>query len=141
MTTQVMVQSLLGGTLIGLSAALLLLGRGQIAGISGIVGNLARGQQGAGAWRVLFVVGMFASPLLYVLVAGTGVPGALALPLPLILLAGALVGFGTRQASGCTSGHGVCGLGNFSARSLVAVMLFMGSAAVTVFVVRHVVGA
>ncbi|TJY62037.1 YeeE/YedE family protein [Sinimarinibacterium sp. CAU 1509] len=135
------IESVAGGAMIGLASALLLLGSGQIAGISGVAATLTRGDAGAGAWRLLFIAGLVSAPLLYVAATGRGVGGAIELPLPLIIGAGALVGFGTRSASGCTSGHGVCGLGNLSARSLVAVALFMSTAALTVFVSRHLIGA
>lgn len=135
------VQALSGGVLIGVAASLLLLGSGRIAGISGIVANLARGDAGPQRWRLLFLAGLIAAPLLWPAIAGRPVAGSLDhLSLPLIVVAGVLVGFGTRRANGCTSGHGVCGLGNLSQRSLVAVATFMGVAAVTVFVVRHVIG-
>lgn len=135
-----LLQSLLGGLVIGMAAALLLLGRGQIAGISGIFGNLVVGRAGAGAWRLSFVLGLLAAPLLYGLVAA--VPQAeIRLAPPAIVVAGLLVGLGTRMGSGCTSGHGVCGLGNLSQRSLLATMIFMAVAAVTVFVTRHLLGA
>lgn len=136
----ILLQALAGGVLIGIAASVLLLGSGQIAGISGIVANAVRGDAGPRQWRTLFLVGLIAAPLLWRGLAGP-VPGTLDLSLPLILGAGLLVGFGTRRANGCTSGHGVCGLGNLSVRSLTAVVTFMGVAAVTVFVVRHVIGA
>jgi len=134
------IQSLAGGAMIGLASAVLLLGSGQIAGISGVTATLVRGDAGHGAWRLLFVAGLIGAPLLYAAVTGQGLGGSIDLPLPLIVAAGLLVGFGTRRASGCTSGHGVCGLGNLSLRSLVAVALFMSTAALTVFVSRHLVG-
>lgn len=134
-------QALSGGLLIGVAASLLLLGSGRVAGISGILGELAQRQPGPQAWRALFVLGLIAAPLVWRLGVQAPVPGELTLSAPLLVVAGLLVGFGTRRANGCTSGHGVCGLGNLSPRSLVAVVTFMGVAAVTVFVVRHVIGA
>lgn len=134
-------QALAGGVLIGAAAALLLLANGQIAGISGIVANVARADSGVRNWRVLFLAGLIAAPPAWLWLAGQSIPGALDLSSPLIVVAGLLVGLGTRRANGCTSGHGVCGLGNLSVRSLVAVAIFMGVAAATVFVVRHVIGA
>ncbi|MDB5986204.1 MAG: YeeE/YedE family protein [Nevskia sp.] len=128
--------SLLGGLLIGSAAALLLLGRGQIAGISGVVGNLVERQTGVGGWRIVFLLGLIAAPLV-VRLAGGEIAGVLSLSWPLIVVAGLLVGFGTRLGSGCTSGHGVCGLGNLSQRSLVATITFMAVAALTVFVTHH----
>ena len=127
-------QALEGGLLIGVAASLLLLGSGQIAGISGVLGSLVEGRPGA--WRWAFLAGLLAAVLLVRLAGGT-VPGQLALGWPLIVGSGLLVGFGTRLGSGCTSGHGLCGLGNLSTRSLVATLIFMVVAMVTVFVVRH----
>lgn len=132
--------ALLGGLMIGGSAAVLLLWRGRVAGISGMFGNLLRGEVGEGAWRFAFIGGLLAAIPLYVLVTG----GRPALELTMgpvgAIAAGLLVGFGTAQGSGCTSGHGVCGLANFSRRSLVATVTFMAVAALTVFVVRHLLG-
>lgn len=138
--SNVLVESLAGGALIGLGTTVLLLGSGRIAGISGIVANLLAGDRGERQWRVLFVAGLAGAPLLWWLATGSRVAGEIQLPVPLLILAGLLVGFGTRRAAGCTSGHGVCGLGNLSARSLVAVVTFMAVAAATVFVARHLLG-
>jgi len=128
--------SFAGGALIGLSAAVLVLMNGRVAGISSIVGGLLRPARGEFAWRAAFVVGLVGAPWLYRMFA--------ALPLPRIdagfahlLLAGVLVGIGTRYGSGCTSGHGVCGLSRLSPRSLVATIAFMGAGFVTVYVLRH----
>jgi uncharacterized protein len=130
-----LLQSFIGGLMIGSAAAILLLGRGQIAGISGVLGNLVEGR--SGGWRLPFLLGFLAAPVA-VLLAGGGIPGRLELAWPLAIGSGLLVGFGTRLGNGCTSGHGLCGLGNFSTRSLVAVIGFFCTAAITVFVVRHV---
>lgn len=133
------IASLAGGLLIGLAAALLVWFNGRIAGISGIVGGLLRNPRGDRSWRVAFLVGMLAAPLLAVafdvmpdarIDAGWGT----------VLVAGFLVGIGTRYASGCTSGHGVCGLSRGSVRSLVATLVFMAAGFVTVFVQRHLMG-
>ena len=128
-----------GGALIGLSAAILWVANGRIAGISGIVGGLLAPLNADFAWRVAFIAGILAAPLLYR--AGGGSLPDLATPAPLavVLAAGVLVGFGTRLGSGCTSGHGVCGLARLSPRSLAATGVFMIAAAVTVFLVRHIV--
>ena len=131
--------SLAGGLLIGLATAMFLLFNGRIAGISGIVGGLLRPVRGDLAWRLAFVLGLLAAPLLY----------GLAVPLPVVqieagtgtlLVAGLLVGMGTRYGSGCTSGHGVCGLSRLSMRSLVATAAFMLAGFVTVYIVRHFMG-
>lgn len=131
---------LTGGVLIGAAAAALLLWRGQIAGISGTLGNLVLGQFGEGAWRVAFMAGLVAAIPLYTLATGRHPALDLALGPLGAVLAGLLVGYGTALGGGCTSGHGVCGLANLSRRSLVATLTFMGVAAVTVFVRRHVLG-
>jgi uncharacterized membrane protein YedE/YeeE len=127
-------QALEGGLLIGVAASLLLLGSGQIAGISGVLGSLVEGRPGV--WRWAFLGGLIVA-VLVVRLAGGVVPGQLALGWPVLVGSGLLVGFGTRLGSGCTSGHGLCGLGNLSTRSLVATLIFMLVAMVTVFVVRH----
>lgn len=131
-------RSLAGGALIGLSAAILLVVRGEVAGISGVLGRLLRLDTGAGRWRLAFVVGLIASA---VVAAVTGVAGPLEVQggWPVAIVAGLLTGVGTGLASGCTSGHGVCGLSNLSMRSLVATLCFMGAGFVTVFVTRHLI--
>lgn len=132
--------SLAGGLLIGLAAAIFVLLNGRIAGISGILGGLLKPAKGDVSWRAAFVLGLIGSPLLYALFATVPTPhidagwGAL-------VLAGLLVGVGTRYGSGCTSGHGVCGLSRLSARSFAATVVFMGAGFVTVFVIRHALGA
>jgi hypothetical protein len=133
------IPALIGGLLIGVSAALMLLLKGRIAGISGIVGGLLQPSHGDTSWRGLFVLGMMAVPL--VLMAAGRLP-AMTTPASdrALILAGLLVGFGTRLGSGCTSGHGVCGLARRSKRSLVATLTFMASGALTVWVVRHLIG-
>ena len=133
--------SLAGGMLIGLAAALLIVLLGRIAGISGIVGALLQRSSWASVanwgWRASFVIGMVAAPLVWQLIAPLPPMEMPSNPL-VIVLAGLLVGFGTRLGSGCTSGHGVCGLSRLSLRSLAATLTFIGAGAATVFVVRHV---
>jgi uncharacterized membrane protein YedE/YeeE len=132
--------ALAGGALIGLAAALLLLGSGRVAGISGIVGGLLRRPAtGDTAWRLAFVAGLLAAPLGWALVARWPVPRIDA-NLPTLVVAGLLVGLGTRYGAGCTSGHGVCGLARLSPRSLVATLAFMAAGFGTVFVMRHLLG-
>ena len=128
--------ALAGGALIGLAAALFLLLNGRIAGISGVLGGLLKPVSGDIAWRVAFVLGLIGAPLVYGLFAGLPVPEIDAGNAALIA-AGLLVGVGTRYGSGCTSGHGVCGLSRLSPRSLVATACFMGAGFATVFVIRH----
>ena len=139
------VPAAIGGVLIGLSAALLWVAMGRIAGISGILGGLIGGMGTTRTreivWRLAFLGGLVAAPLLYRLGGGELPEPSVATAPGLLIAAGLLVGFGTRMGSGCTSGHGVCGLARLSRRSLAATALFMGSAAVTVFVVRHLIGA
>jgi uncharacterized membrane protein YedE/YeeE len=132
--------SLAGGALIGLAAALLILGSGRIAGISGIMGGLFRPAAGDTGWRIAFVVGLLAAPLVWGLFAALPAVQSDADSATLVI-AGLLVGVGTRYGSGCTSGHGVCGLSRLSPRSLVATLAFMGAGFVTVHVVRHLAGA
>lgn len=131
--------SLAGGMLIGVATALLLLFNGKLAGISGILGGLFRPVTGDIGWRLAFLLGLLAAPLLY----------GLAAPLPEVRIdasmatligAGLLVGAGTRYGSGCTSGHGVCGLSRLSPRSMVATAAFMLSGFATVYAVRHLIG-
>lgn len=131
--------ALAGGALIGLAAAMFVLLNGRIAGISGVIGGLLTPVRGDLAWRVAFVLGMVGAPLAYALFAALPVPRIDA-GFTLLIVAGLLVGVGTRYGSGCTSGHGVCGLSRLSPRSLVATAAFMGAGFATVFVVRHLLG-
>jgi uncharacterized membrane protein YedE/YeeE len=131
--------SLAGGLVIGLAAAMFVLLNGRIAGISGILGGMLTLPKGDTAWRAAFAAGLVVAPLVYAMFhglpavrvdAGAGT----------LVAAGLLVGIGTRYGSGCTSGHGVCGLSRFSPRSLVATGAFMAAGFVTVYIVRHVIG-
>lgn len=131
--------SLAGGVLIGVAAAMFVLLNGRIAGISGILGGLLKPVKGDIAWRAAFVLGLVASPWLYTVFASVPAPRIDASWAALVL-AGLLVGVGTRYGSGCTSGHGVCGLSRLSPRSLAATATFMGAGFFTVFVVRQVLG-
>ena len=129
---------LIGGALIGLAAVLLLALNGRIAGVSGILGGLITStSRGERFWCLAFIFGLIAGAGLYVLARG-GLPLELQAGRLTLLFAGLLVGVGTRLGSGCTSGHGVCGLARRSPRSLVATMIFMVTAALTVFLTRHV---
>lgn len=133
------VAALLGGALIGLAAVLLYAGLGRIAGVSGVL-NRALEQASGRAWRIAFLVGLVLGAGSWFAV-GHGVPAQRAgFPLPWLLLAGVLVGFGTRMGNGCTSGHGICGLARLSRRSLVAVAVFMCAAFLTVYLLRHALG-
>ena len=128
--------ALAGGVLLGLASALFVLLNGRILGISGIVGGLLRPRAGDMGWRLAFVLGMLVAPGLYWLVVGPTQPRIDA-TWGMVVMAGLLVGVGTRYGSGCTSGHGVCGLSRMSPRSLVATLAFMGAGFVTVFLIRH----
>ena len=130
---------LLGGLLIGLAAAMLLLLNGRISGISGIVGGLLTPKSSDAGWRVAFVAGLVLGAFGYVLATGGAIPVRMQASLPILIAAGLLVGFGTRLGSGCTSGHGLCGIARLSKRSIVASAVFFGVAMITVFVVRHAI--
>ncbi|WP_303749173.1 YeeE/YedE family protein [Stenotrophomonas pigmentata] len=130
--------ALAGGVLIGIAATLLLWLTGRIAGISGILGGVVMPRSGEVAWRAAFLIGLVGAGAAYLwLVPGAYMPRQGFPPL-LLVIAGLLVGFGTRMGNGCTSGHGVCGLGRLSMRSLAAVLTFMATAVVTTYIVRHV---
>ena len=128
--------SLLGGVMIGVAVAMLLLLNGRVAGVSGILGGLLAPLRGDTGWRIAFVVGLLFAPALYRLLERLPGP-TIEAGYPVLLLAGLLVGIGTRYGSGCTSGHGVCGLSRLSPRSLAATAAFMGAGFATVFAVRH----
>ena len=134
------VSAAIGGILIGISATMLWLANGRIAGISGIVGGLWKPRSDDITWRVAFIAGLIAAPLGYGWAMGSLPRISVSVP-PLIVIAGGLlVGFGTRLGGGCTSGHGVCGLARLSPRSVAATALFMATAIFTSFLLRHVIG-
>ncbi|HEV7304886.1 YeeE/YedE family protein [Ensifer sp.] len=124
--------ALAGGLLIGLSAAILMVANGRVAGVSGIAGRLLQGVQVSSG--VLFVIGLMAGPLVFRLIFGNWPSVTVTSSWPLLVAGGVLVGFGSRMGSGCTSGHGVVGLARLSRRSIAAVATFMGAAILTVFV-------
>lgn len=131
------VTALIGGILIGLSSTIMLAWNGRIAGISGMVHGLVTPAASEVHWRWIFLVGLVAGGALYEYGAGFGsTPQLSFMPLAMII-GGLLVGFGTRMGNGCTSGHGVCGLGRLSPRSLVAVITFLATGIMTVYVMRH----
>ena len=129
----------IGGVIVGAAVAIFVLVNGRIAGISGIVGGLFRPAPGDVAWRLAFVAGLMAAPMLYML-AATLPPVMIEASYPTLIVAGLLVGIGTRYGAGCTSGHGVCGISRVSPRSLVATLSFMAAGFATVYVVRHIIG-
>jgi uncharacterized membrane protein YedE/YeeE len=128
--------SLFGGLLIGLAAGALILGIGRIMGAAGIVGGLVEPRPGDVAWRLWLIVGLLFAPAILALFSAARTPSIEA-SWPTIVIAGLLVGFGARLGSGCTSGHGICGLSRLSPRSFVATAAFMASGLATVFVARH----
>ena len=133
------VSGLIGGLLIGLSAVLMILLNGKIAGISGIVAGLLNRKGSEVGWRAVFIAGLLLGAFIYMLATGGALPVNIQASLPVMVIAGLLVGFGTRLGSGCTSGHGVVGIARFSKRSIVATLVFFVAAIITVFVTHHVV--
>jgi uncharacterized membrane protein YedE/YeeE len=135
--SQNLTNALAGGVLIGISATVMLITLGRITGISGIFAGCLRPEPG-GAWRYLFVLGLVLGPVIYHQISGTMAPLPSEAGWPLTIMAGLLVGFGTRMGGGCTSGHGVCGIGRLSLRSMVGTVVFIGTGMATVFVMRLV---
>jgi hypothetical protein len=131
------IQSATGGAMIGLASGALMLGLGRIAGISGIFGGVVGPLRRSWSWEYAFVAGLLVAGVI-AFATGLWSPPARHQPLPLVAMAGVLVGFGTTLGHGCTSGHGVCGLSRFSLRSLAAVMTFMGTGMVVTYAMRHV---
>jgi uncharacterized protein len=132
------VSGVIGGLLIGLSTVLLILFNGRIAGISGIVGGVLTREASEIGWRAVFVVGLLIGAFVYMLATGLALPVNIQASPPVTVIAGLLVGFGTRLGSGCTSGHGVSGIARFSKRSIVATLVFFITAIITVFLTHHV---
>ena len=132
--------ALLGGILIGLSASAMLVLDGKIAGISGILGGVLKPIKGDTHWRICFLLGLLAGGLMLRVLLPSAYVFGLIRSYPILILAGLLVGFGTRLGSGCTSGHGVCGVSRLSPRSLVATGTFIFTGAVTVYLVNHLMG-
>lgn len=130
--------SLVGGLVIGVAASLLLIGIGRIAGVSGITASVVR-VKGVEPWQMLFLLGLIISPLIYQFIAPLPKIEVTS-SIPVLIIAGLLVGVGTQLGSGCTSGHGICGLARFSKRSMVAVITFMATGIITVTLLRHVLG-
>ena len=132
--------ALAGGALIGISAALFILFNGRIAGISGIIGGLFRPVMHDAGWRIAFTLGLILAPIIWLLFAE--LPNIqIDATYNLLIVAGVIVGFGARYGSGCTSGHGVCGISHLSPRSIIATLAFMGTGFLTVFIMRHILGA
>ncbi|GBU09402.1 membrane protein [Gammaproteobacteria bacterium] len=131
------IAGLLGGGLIGIAAAILILFNGRIAGISGIIAGLLRPKPTEILWRLAFVFGILAAPYIYSLFAHMP-KSRIDASITLLIIAGLLVGLGTRYGSGCTSGHGVCGISRLSIRSIVATIVFMGAGFISVYIMRHI---
>ena len=130
--------ALAGGLVIGIATTILLLSNGRIAGISGIIGGLLRMQKGDMSWRIAFIAGLILSPVIWQLfhvLPEIHVEASTAM----LILAGLLVGYGTRLGSGCTSGHGVCGVSRGSPRSIAATLIFMATGFATVYLLRHII--
>jgi uncharacterized protein len=140
METEAAISSIAGGALIGAAAVTLMVANGRIAGIAGILGGLFGASTGDIGWRIAFIVGLIAGPFAIAPLAG-GIPVVrIDATMPVVVLAGLLVGFGARLGNGCTSGHGVCGLARRSPRSLAATATFMITGAAVVFALRHLAG-
>jgi uncharacterized membrane protein YedE/YeeE len=140
MTDFTPISASISGALIGASAVLLMASLGRIAGISGIAGGLATAQPSDRSWRVAFLIGLIGAPALMVLTRPELLRVEFTVSLPLIALAGVIVGVGTTLGNGCTSGHGVCGNARLSGRSIVATLTFMATGIATTLVMRHVIG-
>ena len=131
------VSALIGGAFIGLSAVIMLAGNGRIAGISGILGGAISSRGDERRWRILFLAGLLLATLLYQIVSSSPITIETQASPELLVIAGLLVGFGTRLGSGCTSGHGICGIARFSKLSFAATVMFMLFGFITVYVTRH----
>lgn len=134
------ISSLIGGMLIGLSAAALLLFDGKIAGISGIVGGILSPTKNDTLWRLFFVVGLLTGGVFFYSISPQSFEIGISRSTGALILAGLLVGFGTRLGNGCTSGHGVCGVSRLSKRSILATVTFMATGILTVFIINHLLG-
>lgn len=142
MNIHIYLPQLLGGVLIGCSILILMLSIGRIAGISGISsGLLDKEPQGGKLWRFVFIVGLILGAILLQFTFPILLPLRQELPIFIVICSGLLVGFGAHLGGGCTSGHGICGIGRLSKRSIIATCLFMSSGAATVFITRHILGA
>ncbi|MDN2567057.1 YeeE/YedE family protein [Aquibium sp. A9E412] len=133
------IQSLLGGVLIGLAAVMLMAFNGRVAGMTGIVSGVLPPYSGANRWRLAFLAGAIAAPIAY-LALGGGIGFAVPVSTTALIVGGLIVGVGVTYGSGCTSGHGVCGMARLSPRSIVATLVFMATTFATVYVTRHVIG-
>ena len=133
--------SVLGGLLVGLAAGVVLVANGRVAGVSGMVSSSFRPRTGDNSWQVVFLLGLIAGGALLTWIDPAALPVGKVGPAYLMILAGLFVGFGARLSGGCTSGHGLCGVGCLSGRSTIATITFMAAGALTVYITRHVLGA
>ncbi len=134
------IASLLGGVLIGFAALILLAFNGHIAGVTGVARGVLTPKQNDTLWRVVFLLGLVVGPFVFQAVSGETIASTITSSTPILVIGGLLVGFGTSMGNGCTSGHGICGLGRISKRSMAATGAFMATAIVTVYMMRHVLG-
>jgi len=134
------IASLLGGMLIGIAALILLAFNGHIAGVTGVARGVLTPKQNDTLWRVVFLLGLIVGPFVFQAVSGETIASTITSSTPVLVIGGLLVGFGTSMGNGCTSGHGICGLGRVSKRSMAATGAFMATAIVTVYMMRHVLG-
>jgi len=134
------IASLLGGMLIGFAALILLAFNGHIAGVTGVARGVLTPKQNDTLWRVVFLLGLIVGPLVFQAVSGEAIASTITSSTPILVIGGLLVGFGTSMGNGCTSGHGICGLGRVSKRSIAATGAFLATAIVTVYMMRHVLG-
>jgi len=132
--------SLLGGVLVGCAAGIVLLANGRVAGISGMVSCVLRPRGTDSSWQIVYLLGLIAGGAVLAFLDRTALPVGKVAPMGVMIGAGLLVGFGARISGGCTSGHGLCGIGRFSGRSTVATVTFMSAGAITVWVMIHVLG-
>jgi len=137
MTELALFDSILGGLILSSSALLLLFGIGKVCGISGIFYGLKNLHSSGEYWRIMFILGLIISPF-FAALFGFSLPSSIDVSWPAIIVGGLLVGIGSRVGSGCTSGHGICGIGRLSARSIIATITFMSTAMITVFIVNNV---
>ena len=140
MTSFTPLSAAFGGVLMGLSASMLILLNGRIAGVGSILGGLLVVRRGDIAWRLTFILGLIAAPAIYMVLGGQLPSIAVTSSAPLLVVGGLIVGFGARLGSGCTSGHGICGIARLSLRSIVATAVFMATGTLTVLVTRHILG-
>lgn len=130
----------IGGAMIGISTVIIMLFLGRVTGISGMIGNVLTNKPSVSAWRISFLGGFIVAGLFFLNFYPQALPKTLPVPTYLLIIAGLLVGFGTRMGNGCTSGHGVSGVARLSIRSIVATLTFLGTAVVTVYVSHHFLG-